>query len=272
MSVDSYMSALSTNPVQNRVISAALDILDSAKLSVDGGSLYGMLDMHNSEIHNVICADDSFPLNAASKTYVDSHDALGEKLANKVTSIGANADDSHYPSAKAVKDYADSLSAPSYTPVLLYSQTLTEDTPEIVINSYNSNPFYARSLCVQLDVPATASAQRIQVNALRSNSTYLSLIPQYADAKTVTDSSKHTLVDLRVTVHSNVWFEVSTALMQPAANVSWANEYHRAPVYAWSGSALPFNAEGLQAIRILLANSASLPAGTKINVWGEIKQ
>lgn len=117
ITVDDKMSESSTNPVQNKVITTALN----DKVSKEGYnklngyyvldekgtfSLYGTLDLNGKNITNV-----RSPINiydVSNKLYVDNQDALAEKLSHKVTNLSAASTDAQYASAKAIVDYVDS--------------------------------------------------------------------------------------------------------------------------------------------------------------------
>lgn len=63
---------------------------------------------------------DVYPVTSTKAVYDENNERLDhildtkEDVANKVTSINANADDVHYPSAKAVKDVIEAKSTPTY--------------------------------------------------------------------------------------------------------------------------------------------------------------
>lgn len=135
ITVDSALSDTSENPVQNKVVKSAID----GKLSLSGGTMSGNIAMGNNRIQNVfeialssgssgnqsrITGNQSVingvsivsglitPTSndwATNKKYVDTQDALNEKLANKVTAISSASTDTEYPSAKCVYDAIDAV-------------------------------------------------------------------------------------------------------------------------------------------------------------------
>ena len=112
--VDNALSDTSTNPVQNKVVKSALD----GKLDLSGGTMNGKITMGGNDITDIRVlamrtggvisnlADPIKTKDAANKNYVDTQDALNEKLANKVTAFSSPTD-TEYPSAKLVSDALD---------------------------------------------------------------------------------------------------------------------------------------------------------------------
>lgn len=111
--VDDALSDTSVQPVQNKVIKSAID----GKLDLSGGIMQGKIIMDGHDITNVNelalegsggkiknLADPTNATDGANKNYVDTQEALNEKLANKVTAFTGNETDTQYPSAKLVFD------------------------------------------------------------------------------------------------------------------------------------------------------------------------
>lgn len=118
VAVDYKLSGTSENPVQNKVVKSALD----GKLDKTGGTVSGQLSADVLAADTYVTAGMSvetpkvFGLNApvndneaANKGYVDTQEALNEKLANKVTAFTGDETDTQYPSAKLIYNSITSL-------------------------------------------------------------------------------------------------------------------------------------------------------------------
>lgn len=193
VAADNSLSDASENPVQNKIIKSALD----GKLNLTGGTMTGDLNMGRKKITGL----DTLPLNnedAVAKKYVDTQDALNEKLANKVTKFTGDETDTEYPSAKLVSDALDGkldltggtmqgllnmsngriINLPDpinnndavskkYVEALkneqgglIYSTTLSEDTRSIIINKTNDDESFAlKEFCLTIKIPASTELQ-----------------------------------------------------------------------------------------------------------------
>jgi len=144
-SIDTQLDSTSTHAVENRVVAAALDtklpaadgsvttskiadeaisldklaaavaaLIESA-LQTSGGTMSGNIDMDGNRIKNLPAPGANN--DPARKKDVTDLSALCEKLANKVTSIDSQSTDDEYPSAKCVKDLADTITAKTITTI-----------------------------------------------------------------------------------------------------------------------------------------------------------
>lgn len=112
ITVDDAMSDTSENPVQNKVVKAAID----SKVSKSGDVMTGQLEVPNLQANYIASTvsietpevsglePPTLSTQATNKGYVDAIEASCEKTENKTTLLSENSTHTQYPSAKCVWD------------------------------------------------------------------------------------------------------------------------------------------------------------------------
>ena len=162
----------------------------------------------------------------------------------------------------------------AYQPVVLADTTLTEAITTFDIDKYNGAAFSCNKFCVLLEVPSTETSLGIQVRVARETPVGTSLWILLADRisfVTTTDDTKHTLMGVIYNQNSNVYWESNYGCNEVELNRHWADGYSIINSNMLAGDASSLPEEGTQHISINAASSL-IPVGTKITVWGYIKQ
>ena len=195
-------------------------------------------------------------------------DFNGRKLYNVGTPTSSN--------QGANKQYVDNLfSAFDYNTVTLLDTTLAQAVSSIKINQYNNADFRCREYCVLLEIPRTGYGEIEILNTTAQDSSggttkTINIRP----IKTTTQSNKKILAIIKYKQNSKIyWTSESGSLVTntSGSGSTWTDNYAAVQTYPMAGSASGLDATGVGSI-ILSGVNGTFPVGTKITVWGDIKQ
>ncbi len=120
---------------------------------------------------------------------------------------------------------------------------------------------------MQLDAPAAESENAVKFYVRSGENIWQNVAGQTNDLKIYTTASKHTFMSVHYTQYEEKFWKCEYGFSGLSATFSFDGV---APCFALktsSGNASDFNADGITALKI----AGTLPAGTKIKVWGTVK-
>lgn len=251
-SVNALLQAIKNGDFSGEVADGSIT---NAKLA-DGAVGVEKLDSDIQEFVNDVASFLSLMVEKAELTDNKSQTLLPDNTGNK------------YPTVNAVRSFLSENIGAFYRPQLIKDITLENSVNEFLVDALpNSDSFECRELFVQLDAPAAESENAVKFYVRSGENIWQNIAGQTNDLKIYTTASNHTFMSVHYTQYEEKFWKCEYGFSGLSATFSFDGV---APCFALktsSGNASDFNADGITGLKI----AGTLPAGTKIKVWGTVK-
>lgn len=251
-SVNALLQAIKNGDFSGEVADGSIT---NAKLA-DGAVGIEKLDSDIQEFVNDVASFLSLMVEKAELTDNKSQTLLPDNTGNK------------YPTVNAVRSFLSENIGAFYRPQLLKEITLENAVSDFLVDALPSTEaFECRELFVQLDAPAAESENAVKFYVRSGENTWQNIAGQTNDLKIYAAASKHTFMSVHYTQYEEKFWKCEYGFSGLSATFSFDG---MAPCFALktsSGNASDFNADGITGLKI----AGTLPAGTKIKVWGTVK-